>query len=203
MRRPVVVTLSSLSVAMIGLATYSVGAQGVPLRADAVSADVSAAAPAAKTTKSTSAKPTKTKKTKSTKVKTTKTKSTKVKTTKVKTTRTKPPKSTKSPKPTSTSPTPTPTKGASGTFTGSTVNTRYGPVQVEITVVDGTITKSTALQSPSGGESSRINSRALPILEQQVLAAQSATIDGVSGATFTSGGYKTSLQSAIDALHAA
>jgi uncharacterized protein with FMN-binding domain len=82
------------------------------------------------------------------------------------------------------------------------VSTRFGPVQVQITVLSGKITASTALQSPSGDSTSRsINSWALPKLEQQVLAAQSGNIDGVSGATVTSGAYRTSLQSALDAAH--
>jgi uncharacterized protein with FMN-binding domain len=94
------------------------------------------------------------------------------------------------------------TGGASGTFAGSTSNTRYGPVQVQISVTGGKITAATALQVPQ--ESSRdvrINSQAVPILNQETVQAQNAQIDTVSGATYTSDGYIKSLQSAIDAAH--
>lgn len=85
-------------------------------------------------------------------------------------------------------------------MTGSVVNTQYGPVQVRITVSGGKITKATAVQAPSGGHSGQISDTAVPQLNQQAVAAQSANIDGVSGATYTSGGYKKSLQSALDQL---
>ena len=91
--------------------------------------------------------------------------------------------------------------GASGTFTGSTSDTRYGPVQVQISVIAGRITAATVLQVPSGGRSDRINSHAGPVLDQETVQAQSAQIDTVSGATYTSKGYIRSLQSAIDAAH--
>ena len=78
--------------------------------------------------------------------------------------------------------------------------TRYGVVQVQVVITDGAITDVTALQYPqSEREDIKINSRAIPLLRAQVLAAQSAKIDGVSGATFTTDGYVTSLQSALDA----
>ncbi|MCC8909083.1 FMN-binding protein [Curtobacterium sp. GD1] len=87
----------------------------------------------------------------------------------------------------------------SGTFTGDTTQTRYGPVQVQITVANGTITDVTALQlTNSDGRSVQISQQAAPILRQEALQAQSAQIQSVSGATFTSEGYTTSLQSAID-----
>jgi uncharacterized protein with FMN-binding domain len=87
-----------------------------------------------------------------------------------------------------------------GTFTGPVVQTRYGPVQVSITVANGRMTDVTAVQTPSSHqESLRINARATPILRQEALTAQSATISTVSGATYTSGGYRTSLQGALDA----
>lgn len=87
----------------------------------------------------------------------------------------------------------------SGTFTGETAQTRYGPVQVQITVADGKITDVTALQlTNSDGRSVQISQQAAPILRQEALQAQSAQIQAVSGATFTSTGYTTSLQSAID-----
>ncbi len=87
----------------------------------------------------------------------------------------------------------------SGTFTGDTTETRYGPVQVRITVSGGKITDVTALQlTDHDGRSVQISQQAAPILRQEALAAQSASIQAVSGATFTSEGYTTSLQSAID-----
>jgi uncharacterized protein with FMN-binding domain len=89
--------------------------------------------------------------------------------------------------------------GSSGTYDGSVASTRWGNVQVEITVSGGRITRATTLQVPSGnGRDVEINDYAVPILNQEVVAAQSATIDTVSGATVTSDGYLTSLQSALD-----
>jgi uncharacterized protein with FMN-binding domain len=88
---------------------------------------------------------------------------------------------------------------ASGTFAGDTTQTQYGPVQVQITVANGKITDVTALQlTDQGGRSVQISAQAAPILRQEALQAQSAKIQSVSGATFTSEGYTTSLQSAID-----
>ncbi|WP_151476771.1 FMN-binding protein [Streptomyces albicerus] len=84
------------------------------------------------------------------------------------------------------------------TLTGKAVTTDYGPVQVRITVSGGKITKSEAVQQPSGGRSSQISGDAVPKLNQAAVAAGSADIDAVSGATYTSGGYKESLQSALD-----
>jgi uncharacterized protein with FMN-binding domain len=87
----------------------------------------------------------------------------------------------------------------SGTFTGSAAQTQYGPVQVEITVASGRITDVTALQlTDRDGHSASISQQAAPILRQEALQAQSAQIQAVSGATYTSEGYTTSLQSAID-----
>ncbi|WP_396288273.1 FMN-binding protein [Curtobacterium sp. KT1] len=89
---------------------------------------------------------------------------------------------------------------ASGTFAGEAVQTRYGPVRVQITVASGKLTDVTALQlTDSDGRSVQISQQAAPILRQEALQAQSAQIQSVSGATFTSQGYTTSLQSAIDA----
>jgi uncharacterized protein with FMN-binding domain len=85
------------------------------------------------------------------------------------------------------------------TYTGSVAQTRWGPVQVQITVQGDKITKVTVLQQPNGNQKdAEINSYALPILVQDTLSAQSAQIDMVSGATVTSDGYLTSLQSALD-----
>jgi uncharacterized protein with FMN-binding domain len=88
---------------------------------------------------------------------------------------------------------------AAKTYTGDTVQTRWGPVQVQITVQDGKITASEAIVYPNGNhEDVEINSAALPVLSQEAVQAQSADIDMVSGATVTSEGYLSSLQSAID-----
>ncbi|WP_434527357.1 FMN-binding protein [Streptomyces ipomoeae] len=84
------------------------------------------------------------------------------------------------------------------TLTGSAVQTDYGPVQVRITVSGGKITAAEAVQQPSGGRSTQISGDAIPKLNQAAVAADSADIDAVSGATYTSAGYKESLQSAID-----
>jgi uncharacterized protein with FMN-binding domain len=95
-----------------------------------------------------------------------------------------------------------PSGGASGTFTGAAVDTRYGPVQVQITVSGGRITSARTLQVPQqSSRDIRINSAAVPILNNETVQAQSAQIDTVSGATYTSEGYAQSLQSAIDAAH--
>ncbi|GAA3761638.1 FMN-binding protein [Micromonospora maritima] len=94
------------------------------------------------------------------------------------------------------------TDGSSGTATGSVAQTRWGPVQVRITVSGGKITDVVAVQVPDGNHRDQeINDYAVPILRQEALAAQSARIDTVSGATVTSDGYRESLQSAIDAAH--
>ena len=85
------------------------------------------------------------------------------------------------------------------TVTGSSTDTRWGPVQVQITVANGEITDVTVVEYPTGnGKDRQINARALPVLVQETLDAQSADIDMVSGATVTSEGYIGSLQSALD-----
>ncbi|MFN0280347.1 MAG: FMN-binding protein [Kineosporiaceae bacterium] len=87
----------------------------------------------------------------------------------------------------------------SGTFTGDAVTTRWGIVQVEITVENGKITRSEAVRFPQGNQRDvEINSYAVPILDDAAVQAQSANLDGISGATVTWGGYTQSLQSAID-----
>ncbi|MFF5886588.1 FMN-binding protein [Streptomyces sp. NPDC012589] len=85
-----------------------------------------------------------------------------------------------------------------GTVTGNAEPTQYGAVQVRLTVSDGKITKAEAVQAPKGGQSDQITADAVPKLNQAAVAAQSADIDSVSGATYTSAGYKKSLQSALD-----
>jgi uncharacterized protein with FMN-binding domain len=85
------------------------------------------------------------------------------------------------------------------TYTGDVAETRWGPVQVRITVAASKITKVTVVQQPSGNpKDTEINDYAQPILIQDSIDAQSAQIDMVSGATVTSDGYLQSLQSAID-----
>jgi uncharacterized protein with FMN-binding domain len=103
------------------------------------------------------------------------------------------------PTPTATKTTAAPapiSKGVTGTFTGPTVNVNYGNVQVQITVKEGKIIDATALQAPSG-RNDRWTNMALPILKKQTLAAQSASIQGASGASYTSYGWYTSLQGAL------
>ncbi|WP_030945746.1 FMN-binding protein [Streptomyces sp. NRRL S-646] len=85
------------------------------------------------------------------------------------------------------------------TVTGDTIQTRWGPVQVKITVKSGKLTEVTAVQYPTDNpRDQEINSFALPRLRSEALQAQSADIDTVSGATYTSDGYRQSLQSALD-----
>jgi uncharacterized protein with FMN-binding domain len=94
------------------------------------------------------------------------------------------------------------TSTATKTYTGSVASTRWGDVQVTITVTDGKITDVAVPVYPSGnGKDQEINAYALPVLRQETLTAQSAGIDAVSGATVTSDGYLESLQSALDAAH--
>ncbi|MFB7618661.1 FMN-binding protein [Kitasatospora sp. NPDC056181] len=85
------------------------------------------------------------------------------------------------------------------TVTGDAVPTRYGPVQVKVTL-DGTkITKVDVVKYPTSDRRDReINTSAIPVLNREALAAQSADVDVVSGATYTSDGYTRSLQSALD-----
>jgi uncharacterized protein with FMN-binding domain len=99
---------------------------------------------------------------------------------------------------TSSQTTDAPESPQTGTVTGSVAQTEYGPVQVRITLRGGQITKAEAVQAPSGGRSSQVTDNAVPKLNQQAVTAQSADIDAVSGATYTSAGYKQSLQSALD-----
>lgn len=99
---------------------------------------------------------------------------------------------------------PTGTVKGTGDLTanGTSEGTRYGPVQVRITVRASRLVAVDALVYPSsGGRDREISSFALPQLRQEALAAQGSHIDTVSGATFTSDGYRRSLQSALDAVH--
>ena len=88
---------------------------------------------------------------------------------------------------------------AAKTYTGTNVSTQFGPVQVRITVANGAVTAANAISYPSGnGHSDQINAYAIPTLNKEAVTAGSAKITMVSGATYSSGGYIKSLQSAID-----
>ena len=83
--------------------------------------------------------------------------------------------------------------------TGAVANTQHGPMQVQLTLSGTKITKVVVLQhTDDGSESNMIDSTAIPQLTRETLAAQSARIDAVSGASYTSSGYIQSLQSALD-----
>ena len=101
-----------------------------------------------------------------------------------------------------TAPTPTaPTQSEtiSGVFTGNVTQTKWGPVQVEITVKNGSITAASALQFPDGDQRSlSISQQAIPYLIEQTLGVVSASqVQGVTQATYTSNGWRTSLVSAL------
>ena len=90
---------------------------------------------------------------------------------------------------------------SSRVITGTVANTQYGPMQVQLTVTGTKITKAVAVQQTNtGAESTQIDANAIPQLNQEVITAQSAKIDAVSGASFTSMGYIQSLQSAVDQI---
>jgi len=100
-------------------------------------------------------------------------------------------------------PTPKPASGSTGngataTVDGPVVSTRFGPVQVRISVAGGQLKDVVALQLPTGRHSGQISDYSEPILRQEALQAQSASIDTVSGATYTSDAYARSLQAALD-----
>ncbi|KQN90875.1 FMN-binding protein [Arthrobacter sp. Leaf69] len=91
---------------------------------------------------------------------------------------------------------------ATGTFAGSAVQTRFGTVQVQITVNAGAITDVTALQlTDDDRKSVQISNRAAPLLRDEVIKAQSAQVQTISGATVTSDAYLSSLQGALDAAN--
>jgi uncharacterized protein with FMN-binding domain len=91
------------------------------------------------------------------------------------------------------------TSSQTATVTGSAVQTQWGPVQVQLVVNNGTIAQVRILQYPNGNSRDvEIASYSLPILIRETKQSQSANIDMVSGATFTSEGYIQSLQSALD-----
>ncbi|MFF5567319.1 FMN-binding protein [Streptomyces sp. NPDC012623] len=85
------------------------------------------------------------------------------------------------------------------TVLGNAVNTPYGPVQVRITVDGGRITESRAVRAPDGDPRSQsVTADAVPRLDRAAVAAGNAEVDAVSGASYTSAGYRASLQSALD-----
>jgi uncharacterized protein with FMN-binding domain len=89
------------------------------------------------------------------------------------------------------------------TVTGNSINTRYGNIQLKVTITNGKITAIDALQTPSDEDRSvQISSYAIPQLTQEALSAQSVSIDAVSGASYTSAGYIQALQSALDKANA-
>jgi len=86
-----------------------------------------------------------------------------------------------------------------GQYAGAVVNIRWGAVQVEVTIAGGRITDVTPLQLPSSDpRTAQISEHAEPLLRSAVLEAQTAQVDLVSGATYTSDAYLRSLQSALD-----
>ena len=90
------------------------------------------------------------------------------------------------------------TTSAAKTVTGDAAETRYGPVQVQITVKNGKVTAVTATEYPAGEpRDQQINAYAIPALNQEALQAGNANINLISGATYTSNGYIASLQSAL------
>lgn len=98
---------------------------------------------------------------------------------------------------------PKPVKPRTVMATGPAVATRYGPVQVRVLLAGSRLVSADAVRLPDGdGESRSINRTAGPALDRQAVALQS-TVDGVSGATWTSNGYRRSLQGALDAARAA
>lgn len=132
------------------------------------------------------------------------------------TTSTKPPSAKASPTPTkSAKPTPKPTakptpkpSSTTKTVTGSAITVGegrrvFGVVQVRLTLTNGKITAATAVQFPENeSRSAEISQFSIPTLSQEVLSAQSASIDAVSGATYTSNAYAQSVQAALDAAKA-
>lgn len=87
---------------------------------------------------------------------------------------------------------------ADGTWTGQAVQEPWGTFQVQAIVSGGRVTDVVIVSSPQDDHSSRINSQAIPLLTQAAVAAQSADVDMISGATWTSQSYATSLQAALD-----
>lgn len=90
------------------------------------------------------------------------------------------------------------------TATGPVISTRYGPVQVKVTLQGDRLAQAIAVQLPDGdGRSSQISAFAGPRLDDAAVQAQGAIFDGVSGASYTSDGYRRSVQAALDLARAA
>lgn len=171
-------------------ATTTAAPSNLPTQAPTQAASAPPATPAKATAKSTTA-------TKSKKLATKTATKTSTKTpTQQTTTAAQAPAQTPAPAPAPTKTQP-PASTATRTLDGSTVQTPFGPVQVQITVQGTKIINAAALQTPQGGRSSWINQQAVPYLVQETLAAQSANIQGVGGATWTSQSWVQSLQSAL------
>ena len=84
-------------------------------------------------------------------------------------------------------------------MTGAEAQTIYGPVQVKVTVKNGKVTAAEAIEYPNNDpRDAQINAYAIPALNSEAVSASSARIDTISGATYTSQGYMSSLQSALD-----
>ena len=183
---PQFTSTQSSPMALPGTSATPAAPASTPAATQSVTPSATAAA-----TKSAAAKPTKKSSTKSSAA----TKAAAVNSTQSQTPAAQTPSATPTPTQTKASATPV-TKSASGTFIGDSVNVRYGNVQVKITVENGKITDAQAVQAPSG-RNDRWTQMAVPILRQQTLQAQSAHINGASGASFTSYGWYTSLVSAL------
>jgi uncharacterized protein with FMN-binding domain len=99
--------------------------------------------------------------------------------------------------------TATTARWADGTYVGAAGQTPWGPVQVQVTISNGAIADVSAVAYPTDRKSGRINSQAIPILQSDALQNQTAALDTVSGATWTSTRYSESLQSALDSAASA
>ncbi len=100
--------------------------------------------------------------------------------------------------PTTPVPSPSPSAYRDGSYTGSSVDAYYGNVQVSVVISGGKITTIKFLDYPRDRDNSlEISNYAMPILTREAIAAQSASVDAVSGATSTSDGFKQSLESAL------
>jgi uncharacterized protein with FMN-binding domain len=99
--------------------------------------------------------------------------------------------------------TDTETTAATRSAVGSDIEYQYGDIELKVTMTAGKITDVTVVaEDITDPHSQQIDEYALPELRSQALQAQSADIDGVSGASYTSAAYEQSLQSAIDKLKA-
>lgn len=94
---------------------------------------------------------------------------------------------------------PTTSGPRDGQYTGASVNTRFGAVQVQVTISGGAITDVTPLHlTDRGGTSVAISNQVAPLLRSEVLQSQSAHVQNISGGTYTTQAYLSSLQSALD-----